>query len=157
VTPSAHEGPVTVDAPVESGIETELLATVVARTIDEEGAPVREISLTLLDDDEMRALNRSYLDRDYPTDVLAFTLSDADDLVGDVYVGWRQARRQAKELGEPYRMELARLAIHGTLHVLGHDHPEGDERYASAMFHRQEAILDGLRPMLEAAGAGRIP
>jgi len=57
-------------------------------------------------------------------------------------VGADQARRQAEALGVPLREELARLAIHGVLHVLGHDHPEGDDRFASPMYVLQERLLE---------------
>jgi probable rRNA maturation factor len=89
----------------------------------------------------MRELNRRYLGKDRPTDVIAFTLGEGGDLVGDVYLGVGQARRQADELGIPLGEELARLAIHGTLHVLGHDHPEGPDRELSPMFELQERLL----------------
>jgi len=100
-----------------------------------------EVSIALLGDEQMRELNRRYLDRDGTTDVIAFGLGEGDELVGDVYIGVDQARRQAEELGLPFREELARLAIHGVLHVLGHDHPEGPGRESCAMFRLQERIL----------------
>lgn len=125
--------------------DPELLRHAAGDALEAEGADGVELSLTLLDDDEIRILNRDYLDRDRPTDVLAFALDDETGLVGDVYLGVDQARRQAEEHGVPLAEELARLAIHGTLHVLGYDHPEGDDRYASPMFARQERILRGLR------------
>jgi rRNA maturation RNase YbeY len=103
--------------------------------------PGLEVSVALLGDDQMRDLNLRYLGRDASTDVLAFALGEGDDLVGDVYIGYEQARRQAAELGVPLAEELARLAIHGTLHVLGHDHPEGRGRERSAMFRLQERLL----------------
>jgi probable rRNA maturation factor len=56
-------------------------------------------------------------------------------------VGFEQATRQAGELGVPIDEELVRLAIHGTLHVLGHDHPEDDERERSSMFVLQERLV----------------
>jgi rRNA maturation RNase YbeY len=89
----------------------------------------------------MRELNRRYLGKDVPTDVIAFALGEGGDLVGDVYVGVEQARRQAEELGLAVEEELARLVIHGVLHVLGHDHPEGPERLRSHMFFLQERVL----------------
>lgn len=113
----------------------------VRRTLRGEGTDeAAEISVTLLDDDDIRALNRSYLDRDRATDVLAFALG-ASPLLGDVYVGLDRAREQAAENGIPLEEELVRLAIHGTLHVLGHDHPRGPERVDSPMFELQERLV----------------
>lgn len=101
-----------------------------------------EISVALLPDGEMRRLNRQFLGKDRTTDVLAFTFPGGEEpTVGDIYLGYDQAVRQAAELGVPLQEELARLAIHGTLHVLGHDHPEGPERAESPMFRLQERLL----------------
>jgi probable rRNA maturation factor len=58
-----------------------------------------------------------------------------------VYVGAEQAARQAAEAGVGVGEELVRLAVHGTLHVLGHEHPEGDGREESPMFALQEALV----------------
>ncbi len=60
-------------------------------------------------------------------------------------MGVDQARRQAAELGVPLDEELVRLAVHGTLHVLGHDHPEGPGREESPMFALQEALVRAIR------------
>jgi len=110
-----------------------------------EGRGEGELSLTFMDDRGIQALNQKYLGRDYPTDVIAFALNEAGDpLMGDVYVGYEQAQRQAEEMGVGLLEELLRLAIHGTLHVLGHDHPEGPERTESPMFLRQEELLAGI-------------
>lgn len=139
---------------VETGdfgdVDVGRLQAVVAHTLEIEGRQVIELSLTLIGDDEIREINRKYLGHDRPTDVISFTLGDPDDLVGDVYLGVEQARRQAEEHGVPLAEELLRLAVHGTLHVLGHDHPEGEERYGSPMFERQEQIM---RAMLDSEGA----
>lgn len=122
-------------------LDAERLEAAVAHALEVEQGDVLELSLTLLDDEEIRTLNRDYLGHDRPTDVIAFALGGPGDLVGDVYLGVEQARRQAAEHGVALDEELARLAIHGTLHVLGHDHPEGEERWESPMFIRQEQIL----------------
>ncbi len=101
-----------------------------------------EVSVTYLDDDAIRALNRDYLKRDRPTDVLAFALHrPGEEVLGDVYVGFDQARRQAEEHGVELDEELLRLAIHGVLHVLGHDHPDGKGRECCPMFLLQEELL----------------
>ena len=92
----------------------------------------------------MAALNRKHLGRSGATDVIAFGLSRADKrtpVIGDIYIAPDVARAQAREHGAGVREEIARLAVHGTLHVLGHDHPDGGERTASRMWQRQEALL----------------
>jgi probable rRNA maturation factor len=104
-----------------------------------------EISLTLLDDDSIRELNRTYLGKDMPTDVLSFALHEDDDAVlGDVYVGYEQAANQAVEAGISLEEELARPSIHGTLHVLGYDHPDTEARSSSEMFVLQERLVQKL-------------
>jgi probable rRNA maturation factor len=125
-------------------VDAEALERAVRRAVKEDGGALSELSLTLLGDDEMRELNKRYLGHDHPTDVIAFKLGEPPDLVGDVYLGLEQARRQADEHGIELRRELQRLAIHGTLHVLGHDHPPGEERWTSPMFALQERILASL-------------
>ncbi len=101
-----------------------------------------DISVTLLDDAAIAVLHLRYLGRPGPTDVLAFALhDDGDPAHGDVYIGLEQARRQADRLGVGLGEEIARLAVHGTLHVLGWEHPEGSGRERSPMWQLQEAIL----------------
>jgi len=129
-----------VNAPEEA--PTELLERAVRHALASAGVTEAEVSLTLLDDAGIRELNRRYLERDRPTDVIAFTLSaPGEPVLGDVYVGAEQAARQAADAGLPLTEELVRLAVHGTLHVLGHDHPEGPERLESPMFRLQESLV----------------
>jgi probable rRNA maturation factor len=121
-----------------------LLERAVRHTVAREGRVSGEVSLTLMDDAGIGELNKSYLGKDGPTDVIAFSLGEGDDLLGDIYVGMGQAQRQAADIGVPIAEELARLAIHGTLHVLGHEHPEGPDRDASPMYALQESYLSGV-------------
>jgi probable rRNA maturation factor len=103
------------------------------------------ISVTFLGRDAMRRLNATHLGHDWATDVLAFTLSaPATEVVGDVYVCPWVAGREAKARGISLREELIRLLVHGTLHVLGRDHPEGPDRTRSAMWRRQERYVEAL-------------
>jgi probable rRNA maturation factor len=119
-----------------------LLEDAVGAALDSEGIRGAEVSLTLLDDDGIRQLNLAYFQKDRPTDVIAFPLHEPEDpILGDVYLGFEQARRQATELDIPLEEELLRLAIHGTLHLLGFRHPEGDDRFASEMFLKQEELV----------------
>ena len=103
------------------------------------------ISVTFLGRDSMRRLNARHKGRDRPTDVLAFALSGPGaEVIGDVYVCAWVARREARARGIPLREELVRLVVHGTLHVLGREHPEGPERTRSAMWRRQERYVEAL-------------
>ncbi len=130
---------------MDAGARPDAIATLLERavrsTLESEGHSKAEVSLALLTDAAIQDLNRRYLGKDRPTDVLAFSLGDGEEVIGDVYVGMDQAARQATDLGVPLEEELVRLAVHGTLHVLGHDHPEEEGREASAMFVRQEQLV----------------
>jgi probable rRNA maturation factor len=103
------------------------------------------ISVTFLGRDAMRRLNAEHKGHDRPTDVLTFALADPGGrLVGDVYICSWVARQEAGARGIPLRQELIRLIIHGTLHAIGRDHPEGPERTRSAMWRRQERYVEAL-------------
>jgi len=124
-------------------IPASVLERAVRHTLRAEGVEEGEISVALLDDAGIRALNRDHLGHDGPTDVLAFALhGPGEPLLCDLYLGATQARRQAAEEGVDEVEELVRLAIHGTLHVLGWDHPEdGDTRMGCPMWVRQETLV----------------
>lgn len=108
-----------------------------------EGATRARVELTLLDAPAMRRLNRRVTGRRGLTDVIAFALPQPDGtLVGDVYIcpdaAWSgNGQREVGNVTE----ELVRLAVHGTLHVLGYDHPDGAGRTRSAMWRRQERYV----------------
>lgn len=101
------------------------------------------VSVTFLDDRAMAALNRRHLGHRGPTDVISFGLTAAPGLpvVGDIYIAPAVVRENARAHGAGVREELARVVVHGTLHVLGHDHPPDADRLDSAMWQLQEALL----------------
>ncbi len=105
-----------------------------------------DISVTFLGPVLMRRLNVRFLRRDQPTDVIAFALPQPGGvLAGDIYVCRAVALQSARRAGVPLRQELIRLVIHGTLHVLGYDHPEGaGPRMQSPMWRRQERLVRAL-------------
>ncbi len=93
----------------------------------------------------MAELHGRYLGCPEVTDVLSFALhATGRDPVGDIYVGRGQAVRQAAEEGVDAEEEMMRLAVHGTLHVLGYDHPEGPDRDSCEMYRVQEEVLRSL-------------
>jgi probable rRNA maturation factor len=95
------------------------------------GRKASELSILLTDDDEIRALNRTYRGEDAATDVLAFAMREGDrlagaeraDLLGDVVISIDTARRQAKRARRSIDAELRSLLAHGLLHLVGIDHP----------------------------------
>ena len=92
-----------------------------------------ELSVSLVTDAEMRALNRRHRRVDRPTDVLSFPLLQRGPL-GDVVISLDAARRQARRGGWSLALELRRLLAHGILHCRGHDHeqPADARRMAAA-------------------------
>lgn len=104
-----------------------------------------DVTITFVGPSHMRALNRTWKDRDVPTDVLAFPLPGPEGTVtGDVYICPAVARAYAREHAVPVRQELIRLVVHGTLHVLGYDHPDGSGRTRCPMWRRQERYVKAL-------------
>ena len=107
-----------------------------------------ELSISFVPEGEIRALNRVYHGIDAATDVLAFDLGELDErpgsLLADVYVCPDVARKSAETEAVEWSQEILRLVIHGVLHLLGHDHPKGDDRYDSEMFRLQEELLRSL-------------
>jgi len=116
----------------------------VTTVLEGEGAGDAAVSVTFLSGAAMRGLNRRTFGRDRATDVIAYPLSHPGRVVGDIYVCPSVARRAARSQGSDEREELLRLVVHGTLHVLGYDHPGGLERQASPMWERQERYVAAL-------------
>jgi probable rRNA maturation factor len=89
-------------------------------------------------------LNRQYLGVDAPTDVLSFPVGEVDPesealYLGDILISYPQALAQAEAAGHPVQAELQLLVVHGTLHLLGYDHAEEDEK--TLMWKAQDEIL----------------
>lgn len=105
------------------------------------------VSVTLLDRRSMAKMNRRHLGHAGATDVISFAFdrpSRTDPVIGDIYIAPEVGRENALARGTPVREELTRLVVHGTLHVLGYDHPTGDARERSPMWTRQERIVRAL-------------
>ena len=104
-----------------------------------------DVSVTFLGREAMRRMNAEYKGHDRPTDVIAFPLEGPEGRVlGDVYICPWVAAREAAARGIPPRRELVRLVVHGTLHVLGWEHPDDDSRTRSPMWRRQERYVERL-------------
>jgi len=102
------------------------------------------LSITFVGRAAMSELNRRYLGHSGPTDVISFGLGrqgGRGPVVGDIYICPEIARSNAARQGVSSQEELLRLVVHGTLHTLGYDHPEGATRTESPMWRKQERIL----------------
>jgi probable rRNA maturation factor len=121
------------------------------------GCRESELSILLVDDDEMQRLNREYLSRDHPTNVLAFAMTEGEDrhlnpsVLGDVVVSTETAQREALQRGVTLEEEMALLLAHGILHLLGYDHEDAPEA-AAHMEAKEQEILTRLG--LESKGRG---
>lgn len=135
-----------VNAPEGTRVPRHLIRRALCETLRREGHERAEFSVTFVGDAEITRLHEEYLGGDGVTDVLSFALHEGGEApFGDVYIGHAQAHRQAADAGAEPDEELVRLAVHGALHVLGYDHPEGPERTGSDMFRVQEEVVCGLR------------
>jgi probable rRNA maturation factor len=117
-------------------------------------APSCELSLRLTGDIEIQTLNAQYRQQNHPTDVLAFAALEVDYpypeemltsiplYLGDLVISVHTAYRQAQQQGHPLKTELAWLAAHGFLHLLGWDHP--DEDSLNSMLNQQEILLQAI-------------
>lgn len=109
-----------------------------------------EVSLTLVDKDEIHTLNRDYRGVDRPTDVLSFPMDDeifpgeedVDLILGDIVICLDIAKAQAEEYGHSLDRELSYLICHSTLHLLGYDHMEDDEK--AIMRGKEKEIMKNL-------------
>ena len=110
-----------------------------------------EISLTLVDAEEIQTLNRDYRNVDKVTDVLSFPQfddlnelpEDEEILLGDVVICRQQAEAQAEEFGHSVEREMVYLFIHSVCHLLGYDHMEEDEK--AEMRAKEESVMERIQ------------
>ena len=110
-----------------------------------------EVSVTFVSNDAIQEINKTYRNKDVPTDVISFAMEemgegeieilDADipSMLGDIIISVQRATEQAEAYAHSFERELCFLAVHGFLHLLGYDH--GTEKQEKEMFGLQESIL----------------
>lgn len=144
----------------QMGFLRSLATRVIRYTLKRERVDVRKVHVSVLftGDEFIATLNKRYRAVEGPTDVLAFALSEGEDvedadgiepdgllmpkMLGDIVISLDTAARQAEAQGKPLRHELALLLVHGTLHLLGYDHD--DPQKEAVMWAKQNAILKAL-------------
>jgi probable rRNA maturation factor len=132
---ATHSVLITVVAEFEPLLVVEELRRIAASVLAVESVPAAEIGVLVTDDEDVRRLNREYAGEDEATDVLAFSLREGEEFVspdgvvrlGEVIISYPTASRQAAAAGRLVDEEMARLLLHGILHLLGYDHAEPEE------------------------------
>ena len=109
------------------------------------GLPDAELSILLTNDAAISELNRRYLGKEGPTNVLAFPMSGGHHpegklMLGDVVVSVETALEESRQAGEPLERTVFRLLVHGLLHLLGHDH-EKSRKEAQRMRKEEQRLL----------------
>lgn len=105
----------------------EEIEKIVLKTLQAHKKAKASMSLTFVDDKYIRDLNKKYKFADKPTDVLSFSLGEKE-ILGDVFVSVPAAQKNAKRFQHSLLAELKRLAVHGTLHLLGYKHKTVKEK-----------------------------
>ncbi len=134
----------------EALAERAVVATLTAGADDSAALAGAEVSILLADDETLRRLNRDYRGKDRATNVLAFPNMapgsapppDTALALGDLALAWETLRREAAAQGKPLAAHFSHLVVHGTLHLLGHDHES--EAEARVMEDLERGILGSL-------------
>lgn len=137
--------------------EEKLIKKVVKGVLEEENVLIEvDVYITLTNNEEIHKINKEYRNVDRPTDVLSFPMYEREEIkslkngvddkiekiLGDIIISVEKVREQANEYGHSFERELAYLATHGMLHLLGYDHMIEEEKVV--MRKREEEILGTL-------------
>jgi probable rRNA maturation factor len=114
--------------------------------------PTGNVTICFLSDKEIRELNKKYLGKDAPTDVLSFSadprvpdgrpMKDRKKEWGDILISAATTKRQSAERGVPFKEEVVRLVAHGMLHLFGYDHCS--KKQEKQMFAMQERVVSNV-------------
>jgi len=143
---------VLINEPFEDQVDLALLERAAAATLTHEHlSPDTDLSIVVEGDEKLHELNNQFLGIDRPTDVLSFPSDEVDPetgrgYLGDIIISYPRAAAQAQAAGHSVEAELQLLATHGTLHLLGYDHADPEEK--QHMWAAQKEILDSLGVVL---------
>jgi probable rRNA maturation factor len=111
------------------------------------GYPKAELSILIVDNEGIQEINRDYLQRDWPTNVISFAMQEGEGaglnplVLGDVVISAQRADEDALEAGVPFEHELWFLLLHGILHLIGYDHERGTEEQAREMEAKEREVF----------------
>lgn len=115
------------------------------------GCTTSELSVVIVSDRAMRVLNRDYLQKDRPTNVISFSMQEGEcaavnpDVLGDIVISADTAAREADDGGIPFRERLVFLLLHGILHLTGYDHERSGEHEARRMEDKEQELFHKLK------------
>jgi probable rRNA maturation factor len=115
------------------------------------GCPDAQLSILIIDDAAIRDINRDYLGKDRPTNVISFAMQEGEgmgvqpELLGDVVISAETAARDAAEAQISFESEIYFLLLHGILHLLGYDHERGSPEDARRMEEKEREVFSLIR------------
>jgi rRNA maturation RNase YbeY len=121
-------------------IDENFLKKVAKIILEWEGKGKSDLSIALIGPGKMRKLNKRYLGKNRVTDVLAFGENSKFRGIGEIVICLREVKKNAKRFGQSFEKELARVLIHGILHLLGYNH-EKNEKEAEKMEEKEKYYL----------------
>ena len=123
------------------------LRKVARKILSASACPDAQLSILIVDDAQIQEVNRDYLGKDHPTNVISFAMQEGEgggvqpDLLGDVVISAETAARDADEAQTTFESELYFLLLHGILHLLGYDHERGTPAEAKRMETREQEVF----------------
>jgi rRNA maturation RNase YbeY len=128
-------------------IDRSAVEQAIHHVLEAEGASLTHLSIVLSDHDTVRHLNREYLDHDYNTDVLSFSLQDPDagdsnTVEGEIYIDLDTAAERHEEFDTTFEEETLRYVIHGLLHLVGYN--DATEEGQSTMRSKENTYLEAI-------------
>lgn len=140
------------DLVVTPGFSPDMLKKAASAALDQAANPAFDLTIVLTGDEEIHKLNRDFLGKDSPTDVLSFPAAEVDpetgrQYLGDVVISLPRAKEQALAHGHDVSIEVQLLVVHGVLHLLGYDH--GNKGEKALMWKVQGEVLKKLGVKLD--------
>ena len=135
----------------KAAIDTNRLRRGLKRLLKELQRENGELSVLIVDDEQIRAINRDYLERDRPTNVISFAMTEGEggnihpELLGDIVISAETAVRDALAGDLPLMDEMEFLMIHGLLHLLGYNHENVGDEEAERMKRKEQELFSLLR------------
>jgi probable rRNA maturation factor len=127
------------------------LRKVARKILSASACPDAQLSILIVDDAQIQEVNRDYLGKDRPTNVISFAMQEGEGggvqpgLLGDVVISAETAARDADEAQTTFESELYFLLLHGILHLLGYDHERGTQAEAKRMEAREQEVFSLIR------------